>query len=118
MSAVCPKPEFFLVLTNCPDDACAERIAKTLVERGLAACVNILAPCRSIYRWQGAIEEAAEIPLLIKTRINRYSELEDTIKACHPYTVPEIIALPIRNGLPAYLDWLSTETGSTKACPP
>jgi len=109
--------EFLLVLANCPDNACAEKIALTLLEGKLAACVNILAPCRSLYRWQGHIEDAAEIPLLIKTRAGCYPELEDTIKACHPYTVPEIIALPIRNGMPAYLHWLSTETGSAEECP-
>lgn len=109
--------EFLLVLTNCPDNACAEKIALTLLEGKLAACVNVLAPCRSLYRWQGHIEDAAEIPLLIKTRAVHYRELEDVIKACHPYTVPEIIALPIRKGLPAYLRWLFAETGGTEECP-
>ncbi len=108
--------EFLLVFTNCPDNACAEKIALTLLEGKLAACVNILAPCRSLYRWQGHIEDAAEIPLLIKTRAGCYREMEEAIKACHPYTVPEIIALPIRDGLPAYLHWLFVETGSTKGC--
>jgi len=106
------KTGFFLVLTNCPDTACAEAIATALVEARLAACVNILAPCRSIYRWQGAIETASEVPLLIKTSAERYPELEALIKSLHPYTVPEIIALPIDRGLPAYVDWLRAETGT------
>lgn len=99
------------VMTNCPDQTNAETIARALVEAGLAACVNILAPCQSIYRWQGSIETANEVPLLIKTTSERYSELEALIRAGHPYQVPEIIALPITAALPAYLDWLVSETG-------
>ncbi|HRE17287.1 MAG TPA: divalent-cation tolerance protein CutA [Rhodocyclaceae bacterium] len=100
-----------LVLTNCPDRATAQQIAQVLVERRLAACVNILAGCRSIYRWQGQIESAEEIPLLIKTTSHCYPALEETIQSLHPYTVPEIIALPIEGGLAAYLGWLADETG-------
>lgn len=101
-----------LVLTNCPDNTCAEAIAMAVVEDRLAACVNILPPCRSIYLWLGAIESASEIPLLIKTTTERYAELEAVIKTHHPYTVPEIIAVPISHGLPAYLDWLAVETNT------
>lgn len=103
-----------LVITNCPDTAGATAIANALVDAGLAACVNILAPCRSIYRWQGAVETAEETPLLIKTTAERYAELEAVIRAHHAYDVPEIIALPIVQGLPAYLDWLAAETGGAK----
>jgi periplasmic divalent cation tolerance protein len=99
-----------LVLTNCPDAAVAERIARTLVEQGLAACVNQLAPAQSIYRWQGAIERATEIPLLIKTTAERYAEVELTLRSLHPYSVPEIIAVPIVRGLASYLRWLADET--------
>ena len=99
-----------LVLCNTPDTTCAEQIAQMLVERRLAACVNILAPCRSVYRWQGAVEQATEVPLLIKTTTARYAELETAIRSLHPYELPEIIALPITAGLPAYLGWLSQET--------
>ena len=99
-----------LVLTNLPDQASAERLATSLVENGLAACVNILAPCHSVYRWQGAVEKATEIPLLIKTRAERYPELEAAIRDQHPYELPEIITLPVSGGLPAYLDWVSKET--------
>ncbi len=99
-----------LVLTNCPDAAVAERIARTLVEQRLAACVNQLAPAQSIYRWQDAVEHATEIPLLIKTTSSRYPEVEQMLRSLHPYTVPEIIAVPIVRGLPAYLRWLADET--------
>lgn len=102
-----------LVLTQCPDAACAELIATAAVENRLAACVSIMSPCRSIYRWQGAIEDSSEIPLLIKTTAECYAELEALIKTHHPYTVPEIIASPITQGLPAYLDWLIAETQTT-----
>lgn len=99
-----------LVLTNCPDADCAERIARALVDARLAACVNILAPARSVYRWQGAVEQADEVPLLIKTTAGRYAALEAAIRQHHPYEVPEIVALPIDRGLPAYLQWLADET--------
>ncbi len=98
-----------LVITNCPDQACAETLATALVELRLAACVNILAPCRSVYRWQGTVESAAEVPLLIKTSGERYAALEAEIRARHPYELPEIVALPIDRGLPAYLQWLTDE---------
>ncbi|MDR3323052.1 MAG: divalent-cation tolerance protein CutA [Zoogloeaceae bacterium] len=99
-----------LVITHLPDAATAERLATLLVENGLAACVNLLAPCRSVYRWQGRLETAAEIPLFIKTRADRYEALQTAIRDLHPYDLPEIIALPIIDGLPAYLDWVHRET--------
>ena len=99
-----------LVIANCPDEACANRIALAVVEAGLAACVNLLPRVQSVYRWQGAVESASEVPLLIKTTAGRYTELETAIRELHPYDVPEIIALPIAQGLPAYLDWLAAET--------
>lgn len=102
--------EPLLVLTNVPDDASAEKLALALIESRAAACVNIMAPCRSIYRWQGAVEMADEIPLLIKTTAEHYPQVERIVRAQHPYAVPELIALPITHGLPAYLDWLATET--------
>jgi len=101
-----------LILCNAPDQACAERIAAALVERRLAACVNILAPCQSVYRWQGQVERATEVPLLIKTTEPCYAGLEAAIRELHPYEVPEIIAIPITAGLPAYLGWLVAETGT------
>lgn len=101
--------EALLVISNLPDRAAAESLALALVERRLAACVNILPPCRSVYRWQGAVEQADEVPLLIKTTRARYAELEAALGELHPYSVPEIIALPLAAGLPAYLDWVGAE---------
>lgn len=101
-----------LVLTNLPDRAAAERLADSLVEMRLAACVNILAPCLSVYRWQGATQREEEHPLLIKTTGERYAALEAAIRAGHPYELPEIIAVPIERGLPAYLDWVESEATS------
>jgi periplasmic divalent cation tolerance protein len=102
--------EALVVIANCPDDAVADRIALALVEQGLAACVNRLAPVASIYRWQGAVERATGVPLLVKTTRARYPEVEQAIRALHPYEVPEIIALPIVAGLPPYLRWIDDET--------
>jgi periplasmic divalent cation tolerance protein len=99
-----------LVLTNLPDRAAAEKLAERLIAERVAACVNILAPCRSVYRWQGAIERAEEHPLLIKTTAERYDALEQSIRAAHPYELPEVIAVSIERGLAPYLDWVKSET--------
>ncbi len=99
-----------LVLTNCPDAASADRIALALVEQGLAACVNQLAPVHSTYRWQGNVERATELPLLIKTTRERYGDVEQAIRHLHPYEVPEIIAMPVSAGYAAYLRWIEAET--------
>ncbi len=104
-----------LVVTNLPDRESAEKLATLLVERRLAACVNILAPCSSVYRWQGEIRRDEEHPLLIKTVQDRYAELETSIRANHPYELPEIIAVSLTHGLPAYLQWVETETRSQRA---
>lgn len=104
--------EILVVLTNCPDEGVAQRLAVDLVSTGLAACVNVLAPCTSVYRWQGAVEQAGEVPLVIKTSTARYPALESAILAAHPHEVPEIIALPVTAGLPAYLSWVAAETGA------
>jgi periplasmic divalent cation tolerance protein len=100
-----------LVFTHLPDRAAAEQLAHALVERRLAACVNIMAPCRSVYHWQGAIETAEEVPLMIKTTSARYAGLQQAIAELHPYELPEVIAVPLAHGLPAYLDWVAAETG-------
>jgi periplasmic divalent cation tolerance protein len=102
--------EPLLVLTNLPDVASAEKLAHALIEGRAAACVNVLAACRSTYRWQGAVEMADEIPLLIKTTAANYPLVEEIVSTQHPYDVPELIAIPITYGLPAYLGWLATET--------
>ncbi|SFU77049.1 divalent cation tolerance protein [Nitrosomonas eutropha] len=115
-----PKPHemtessrILLILTNFPDEASARKLAKILVDQQLAACVNILQGCTSIYRWQGQIETASEIPVLIKTTRQRYQDVEQTIKSQHPYELPEIIAVPLDSGLPAYLQWIANETTET-----
>ena len=99
-----------LVFTNLPDRAAAERIADALIEQRLAACVNILAPCRSVYRWKDALQHDDEHPLLVKTTSERYAALEAAIRAAHPSELPEIVALPVERGLPAYLEWVAAET--------
>jgi periplasmic divalent cation tolerance protein len=99
-----------LVLTNLPNRAAAEKLADTLIAQKLAACVNILAPCRSVYRWKDAVQHDEEHPMLIKTTSERYAALEQAVRAGHPYELPEIIAMPIERGLPAYLDWVAAET--------
>jgi periplasmic divalent cation tolerance protein len=103
-----------LVLTSLPDRAAAERLADALIEKRLAACINILAPCRSVYRWNDAVQRDDEHPLLIKTSTERYAELEAAIRAGHPYDLPEIVAVPIERGLPAYLDWVAAQTAAEK----
>ena len=99
-----------LVLTNLPDRAAAERLADALIGKRLAACINILAPCRSVYRWKDEVQHDEEHPMLIKTTAVGYPALEAAIRAGHPYELPEIIAVPVEHGLPAYLDWVATET--------
>lgn len=99
-----------LTLCTCPDDATAERIAATLVTEQLAACVNRVGGLLSIYRWQGAVDQASETLLLIKTTEARFPSLAERLRELHPYELPEIIAVPITNGLPEYLHWVSTCT--------
>ncbi len=101
-----------LVLTNLPDADSALTLATLLIEQRLAACVNILAPCRSVYRWQDRIEAVSEVPLFIKTTTERYAALEAAILAHHPYELPEIVAVPVERGLPEYLAWVAQATVS------
>lgn len=103
--------DVLMVFTNMPDVASAERLARQLIDAHAAACVNRLAPCTSSYRWKGEIETASEVPLLIKTTRSAYPRLEKLIREAHPYELPEIIAVPISAGLPAYLSWVREETG-------
>lgn len=102
--------EILLVLTNLPDQDSAQRLAQALVASRAAACVNILADCTSVYRWQGQVENAREVPLLIKSTRSAYARLQEEILAQHPYELPEIIAIPLVAGLPAYLQWVADET--------
>lgn len=99
-----------LVLTTLPDQETAAGLAKFLVDARLAACVNVLSPCRSVYRWQDNLQEDEEYPLIIKTTASRYAEVEAGIRAHHPYELPEIVALEVATGLPDYLDWVGRET--------
>ena len=99
-----------IVFTNLPDAAGAQALARLLVEQRLAACVNILAPCHSVYRWQDKMESAIEVPMLIKTTAERYNALEAAIRAHHPYELPEIVAVPVECGLPDYLAWVAAQT--------
>ena len=102
--------EVILVITNLPDRESAQRVADALIESRAAACVNILAQCTSVYRWQGKVETAYEVPLLIKTTRIAYARVEAVICTHHPYELPEIIAVPVSAGLPDYLQWVSQET--------
>jgi periplasmic divalent cation tolerance protein len=104
--------EVLIVMTTLPDQESAERIASMLVEERLAACVSRLSSASSIYRWEGALETASEYPLLIKTTLSVYPGLERRLRECHPYELPEIVAIPVVAGLPDYLKWIARETDS------
>ena len=99
-----------IALTNVPDEESAHEIAEALVRERFAACVNILSGCTSIYRWQQDVETAEEIPLLIKTTIDRFAALQARLTELHPYDVPELIAWRPDAVLPAYAGWVITGT--------
>ena len=105
-----PSDQFIIVLTTYPIDKDADSLAATLVEERLAACVNILPPMRSVYRWKDAIERADERQIVIKTTKARLTALEARIRTLHPYDVPEFVVLPIESGSAAYLSWLAENT--------
>jgi periplasmic divalent cation tolerance protein len=98
------------VVTNLPDSDSAFNLARELVQLRLAACINVLGPITSFYHWEGKLEEAREVPLLIKTTDARYAELEKAIRERHPYSLPEIIAWPVEQGLPEYLRWVENDS--------
>jgi len=102
--------DVLLVVTTVPDAATARDIAEALVGGGLAACVTALPTATSTYRWQGVVERAEEIPLMIKTTRARLDALTEARRRQHPYQVPEILALPVEAGLPAYLAWVTEMT--------
>ncbi len=104
--------EPILVFTNLPDRAAAMELARKLGDERLAACVSVLGDCISVYRWEGRNESVSEVPVLIKTLAQHYARLEQLIKSVHPYELPEIIAVPICSGLPAYLKWIAEETSA------
>lgn len=98
--------KYLLVLCTCPDEPCAGRIARALVDERLAACVNIIPGITSVYRWKDGVESDREVLLLAKSDTRRYPGLEARVRALHPYEVPEIIATTLSAGLPAYLAWI------------
>ena len=101
--------EYIQVLTTVGNKADAEKIARTLVEEKLAACVQILGPLTSYFHWQGKLDTAGEYLCLVKSRNDLFTELEKAIKDQHPYEVPEILALPVVKGGKEYLDWMAAE---------
>ncbi len=104
-----PVTSTMVILCSCPADR-AERIASALVEKRLAACVNVTSAVTSIYRWQGEVEREVERLLIIKSRRDRWAELKEELAAMHPYEVPEIIALPVEAGEERYLQWVEENT--------
>ncbi|UCH48016.1 MAG: divalent-cation tolerance protein CutA [Betaproteobacteria bacterium] len=101
--------KYLLVLTNLPDRDGALQLAKALVEKRLAGCVNVLDGCTSVFRWEGAVQTEREIPVLIKTRTEHFDQLQEAILALHPYDLPEVIAVRLDDGLESYLEWVGTE---------
>jgi periplasmic divalent cation tolerance protein len=101
-----------VVLSTCATEAEAEKLARALVEARVAACVNIVPGVRSIYRWQGAVESAAECLLVIKSSRARFGELRAALEKAHSYEVPEVLALPVVEGAPNYLSWLESQLGA------
>ncbi len=99
-----------VVLVTAPNDASPQRIARALVEERLVACVNIVSAVRSVYRWQGAIQEDDETLLIMKTRADRCEALAERVTDLHPYDLPEVLSLPVSAGSAAYLDWVRTES--------
>lgn len=99
-----------LCLCTCPDAASAAAIARALVDERLAACVNQLPGLHSVYRWQGRVEQAEEVLLLIKTTEDRLAALMDRVQALHPHELPEVLAVQAAGGLAPYLDWVVEQT--------
>jgi periplasmic divalent cation tolerance protein len=104
-----------VAFTTVPDQDVADRLARALVEERLAACVSRIPGAVSTYRWQGDVEVAAEVLLLIKTTHERFEALRARLVELHPYDVPELIAMDIAHGHPAYLDWLADSVGRATA---
>ncbi len=99
-------PAAAVVLTTLPDRRSADRLASALVRQKLAACVSVLGPVRSVYRWKGRVERAREMLLVVKTARSRCPALERFVRRNHPYEVPEVLCLPVTRGSSAYLSWL------------
>ena len=105
--------EALIVLCTVPDEATGERIARALLDETLVACVNIVPGLRSLYLWQGKLEDERELLLVIKTQRPRYAELERRLQELHPYQVCEVLALGVEEAAPAYLAWLLAESASS-----
>ena len=105
-----PFPDIVLVLTTVPAGELGEGVARALVDERLAACINVLAPMTSIYRWRGAVERSTEQQLVIKTTADRVARLKERLGQLHPYEVPECLVLAVAGGTAAYLDWVRAET--------
>jgi len=99
--------EALLVYCTCPDDATANTLAELLVSKQLAACVNIINGIQSVYAWQGKVDFSDEALLLIKTTTSAYEALQNVLREQHPYELPEIVAVSVTAGLPAYLEWIN-----------
>ena len=108
------KNEHLLVITTCPDRTTAEAVADKLVDANLAACINIIPNVTSIYEWKGCRESGTELILLIKTRSSLYNEIERKIVELHPYELPEVLAVSIKNGLAGYLSWIDESTSTVE----
>ncbi|MDI4666052.1 divalent-cation tolerance protein CutA [Xanthobacter autotrophicus] len=104
-----------IVYTTLPSREAAEEMARALVEARLVACANILPGMVSIYRWDGAIERADEVVMILKTTAARASDVVEAVRARHPYQVPAIVVLPVEGGLAAYLGWIGAEVADTPA---
>ncbi|HTT84805.1 MAG TPA: divalent-cation tolerance protein CutA [Rhizomicrobium sp.] len=104
------KSEFVLVYSVFPNRAVAEKIARVLLDAGLAACVNIFPPMVSLYEWQGKLETSRETAAIIKTRRALANQLIETARPLHPYTVPCFLVLPVEGGNAAFLDWVRAQT--------
>jgi periplasmic divalent cation tolerance protein len=98
--------DVLVIFCTVPDAASGERIARQLVEYRLAACVNVIPGVTSVYRWQGQVETGSEALLKIKAKAGNYQKIETAIRSQHPYELPEIIAVPVSDGLAEYLDWV------------
>ena len=101
-------PLFGMVLITCPPEK-AEEVARAMLDKRVAACINIIQKVSSLYWWENKIESDNEALLVVKTRIDRFEDLKNYVKEVHPYDVPEIIALPIVTGYKKYLEWVNTE---------
>jgi periplasmic divalent cation tolerance protein len=98
--------DVLVVFVTAPDDVVAARLARTVVERGLAACVNRIPGVRSVYAWEGEIHDDAEVLLVMKTTAGRLADLVSQVVKEHPYACPEVVALPVAGGSSPYLEWV------------